>query len=83
MVDKETNRSVHRKLDNSILRKMKTSEVLSTAEEKRAKQQVKFIQSKQEDCPPDFYAAVKIAYKSPKTKDGRTLWDSRRDTKSS
>lgn len=81
-VDMETSRSIHPTLDSSIQRKIETSKVLTKAEEKRARQQVKFIQKNKDDCPPGFYEAAKKDFKSAKTKDGKTLWDSRHDKRS-
>lgn len=79
MVNKSTNRSDHRAIDNKLLEKAQTGKKLTKSEEDRARQQTKSCQSRQETCPPALYAAAKETYKKMKTSDGTTLWDARKD----
>ena len=79
MIDKGTNRKSHRDIDKQLSRKRRSSETLTLAEAKRAKQQVGYLQSYQDICPRGFYESAKKDYKSLKTPSHRTLWDERRD----
>ena len=79
MVNKETNRTQHRAIDQAIMGKSGTPNALTIIEENRARLQVKFIQGHSDQCPSGFYEAAKKMYKACCTQDGKTLWDARCD----
>lgn len=79
MVSAKTNLGEHRAIDKKIVEKSKNKEALTQKEEKRARQQVKFLQSKKNELPKRYYEQARGLYKPLKTKSGKTMWDSRKD----
>ena len=68
-------------LDEEIIRKAEKIEpgCLSDAADGRAREQVAIIQKHQDQLHEGTYDCFRNFYKSIKTRDGRTLWDMRRD----
>ena len=64
LVDRNTNRSEHRVIDNSLARKYETGEVLTKAEKARAKEQLKFLQNHRDECPARFFTRATKFYKA-------------------
>lgn len=69
----------HRILDHGIIEKMSNGGILTQDEETRARLQVKFLQSTQDECPAGFYDKAKVKYRSLHTSNRRTVWDARYD----
>lgn len=81
MVSKDKNRKTNREIDRSLIAKYYTGETLTKKEENRARMQVEFAQNNPY-IPEGHKKGMKEFYKSLKTQDGRTLWDSRKDSRS-
>ena len=64
LVDRSTNRSGHRVIDNSLVRKHETGGTLTAAEKSRARRQLKFLQHHRDECPATFYRRATNFYKS-------------------
>ena len=74
LVKTKTNLSGHREIVQSLIDKSKDPKnVLNAKEEKRAKEQVKFLYSKKTVLPEGFKTACAQFYKSLHTKEGVTL----------
>lgn len=64
LVDRNTNRSAHRVIDNSLARKYTTNEALTTVEKDRAKRQLRFLQKHSDECPATFLRRATKFYKA-------------------
>ena len=79
MVDRDTNRSEHTKIDRALVRKAGSGEPLTPKEEGRARLQVELLQNNQDKLPKGTYQAYRNFYKGMKTKSGGTVWNGRND----
>ena len=79
MVESDTNRSEHTRIDNALVRKAVSGEPLTRKEEGRARRQVELLQKNQDKLPKGTYQAFRNFYKGMKTESGGTVWDGRKD----
>ena len=79
MVDRDTNRSDHVKIDNALKEKAETHEPLTAREEQRAVQGAKVIQKNEDELKPGTAQCFENFYDNLQTKSGETVWEKAKD----
>ena len=79
MVNKDTNKSDHTKLDNALKEKAETHEPLTAKEEHRALQGVKVVLKHVHELKPGTAQCFENFYDNLKTQSGETVWEKAQD----
>lgn len=78
MVESKTNLVKHKRIDEAITEKIESGEKLTSAEAKRARQQVKFVVKKKKLMPKGFKNAFKKTYSDLRDHNGEKILDARK-----